>query len=185
MKTTLAAVTALMIAVSPVAAQTNAPAPLTFVEKQTASEVLGTDFVGTPVNSKDGQPIGKIANLVFDQHGRIELVLVGIGGFLGIGEKEVAVPFDAVKPETVNDKNVFVIDATKEQLKAAPSYLTLNKQALKQRLSEWRTKAQQSWADVKSRASKVYGEAKEGVKEGVEQAEKSIEQATQPKPAQQ
>src|SRR5262249_18640021 len=145
----------------------------------------GTDFVGTPVNGKDGQPIGKIANLVFDQHGRIELVLVGIGGVLGIGEKKGALPFDSIKTQTVNDKKVFVIEPTKDQLKAAPSYLTLNKQALKQRLSEWRTTAQQSWADVKSRASKVYGEAKEGVKEGVEQAEKSIEQATQPKPEQQ
>src|SRR5208282_5753484 len=130
MKTTLAAATALLIAVSPVAAQTNAPtAPMSFVDKQNNSEVLGTDFIGTPVMTKDGQQIGKISNLVFDQEGRIELAVIGVGGFLGIGEKEVAVPFDALKSETVSNKNAFVVDATKDQLKTAPAFQTLNAQA--------------------------------------------------------
>ena len=54
MKTTLAAVAALMIAVSPAGAQT-----LTFMDMQNNTEVLGTDFIGTPVNGKDGQLLGK------------------------------------------------------------------------------------------------------------------------------
>src|SRR5208282_114164 len=116
-----------------------------------------------------------------DQQGRIELAIIGTGGFYGLGEKEVAVPFDAVKAETVDEKNVFVVDATKDQLKAAPSYQTLNKQALKQRLADWRTKAQQSWSEVKSRATKVYGEAKEDV----EEAKQKMEEAAHPKPGQQ
>ncbi|MGO8780640.1 MAG: PRC-barrel domain-containing protein [Rhodomicrobium sp.] len=165
MKTTLAAVTALMIAVSPAAAQTAANAPVTFVDKQNNSEVLGTDFIGTPVDDKGGQQIGKIANLVFDQNGRIELAVIGVGGFLGIGAKEVAVPFDAVKSEEANGKHVFVVDATKDQLKAAPSYQTLNKQAFNERMKEWRAKAQQSWSEVKERAEKAYDEAKQKVEE--------------------
>jgi len=160
MKTTLAAVAALMIAVSPAAAQTPA-----FVDMQNNTEVLGTDFIGTPVNDKSGQQIGKIANLVFDQNGRIELAVIGVGGLLGIGEKEVAVPFDALKSEEAGGKHVFVIDATKDQLKAAPAYQTLNKQAFNERMKEWREKAQQSWGDVKSRAEKAYEEAKEKVEE--------------------
>jgi len=164
MKTTLAAVTALMIAVSPAAAQTSA-APMTFVDRQNDSEVLGSDFIGTPVTAKDGQQIGKIANLVFDQNGRIELAVIGVGGFLGIGEKDVAVPFDAVKSEVTGGKHVFVIDATKDQLTAAPTYQTLNRQAFDERMKEWRAKAQQSWTDIKGRASKAYEEAKEKVEE--------------------
>ena len=166
MKTTFAALTALMIAVSPAAAQ----APLTFMETQNNTEVLGTDFFGTPVNGKDGQQVGKIANLVFDQNGRIELVVVGIGGVLGVGEKEVAVPFDAVKPDVAGGKRVFVIDATKDQLKAAPAYKTLNDQAFAERMKNWREKAQASWADAKVRASKAY-----------EQAKEKVEEATKPK----
>ena len=163
MKTTLAAVTALMIAVSPALAQT--AAPVTFVETQNNTEVLGTDFIGTPVNGKDGQQIGKIANLVFDQNGRIELAVIGVGGFLGVGEKDVAVPFEAVKSDVANGKHVFVIDAAKDQLKAAPTYKTLNAQALNERMKEWREKAQASWTDIKGRASKAYDEAKEKVDE--------------------
>jgi sporulation protein YlmC with PRC-barrel domain len=169
MKTTLAAMTALLIAVSPAAAQTPA-APLTFVDKQNNSEVLGTDFIGTPVDAKEGQQIGKIANLVFDQNGRLELAVIGVGGFLGIGEKDVAVPFEALKSEETGGKHVFVIDATKDQLKAAPAYQTLSSQAFNERMKEWREKARRSWADIKSRASKAYEEAKEKVEEKVEEA---------------
>lgn len=162
MRTTLAAVTALMIAVTPAAAQT-AAAPVTFLDKQNNTEVLGTDFIGAPVLGTDGQQIGKIANLVFDQNGRIELAVIGIGGVLGIGEKEVALPFEAVKSEEKDGKQVFAIDVSKDQLKAAPSYQTLNKQAFNARMKEWREKARESWNDIKSRASKAYEEAKEKV----------------------
>jgi sporulation protein YlmC with PRC-barrel domain len=158
MKTTLAAVAALMIAVSPAVAQTP-----TFLDTQNNAEVLGTDFIGTPVNGKDGQLLGKIDNLVFDQNGRIELAVIGIGGYLGIGEKVVAVPFEAIKSDVADGKHVFVIDATKEQLKAAPTYQTLNAQALAVRMKEWREKAHASWADIKSRTSKAYEDTKEKV----------------------
>jgi sporulation protein YlmC with PRC-barrel domain len=161
MKTAFAALTALMIAASPVAAQATTTAPLSFADKQNNSEVLGSDFIGTPVNGKDGQPLGKITNLVFDQEGRIELAVIGVGGFLGIGEKEVAVPFDAVKSGEANNKQVFVLDATKEELKAAPAYKTLSGEAFKQRMADWRAKAQQSWTDIKNRASKAYDDAKQ------------------------
>jgi len=171
MKTTLTAVAALMIAVSPLAAQTPS-----FVAEQNQSEVLGTDFVGTPVVSKDNQQLGKIANLVFDQTGHIELAVIGVGGFLGIGEKEVAVPFDTLKSEVVNNKHVFSIDLTKDQLKAAPAFKTLNDQARQELIAKWRTKAEQSWADLKSKAGKAYEDAKERVNEAREKAEQKTEQ---------
>ena len=181
MKTTLTAVTALMIAIGPLAAQTTAPAsePLTFVQQQQSTEVLGTDFVGTPVVGKDKQQIGKIANLVFDHTGHIELAVIGIGGFLGIGEKNVAVPFDAIKGEVVNNRPVFLIEATKDELKAAPSYKTLNDQAFNERLGVWRTKATQSWNDIKAKAGKTYEEAKEKASEAYEKAKDKVEQKAQ------
>src|SRR5262249_25243013 len=164
MKTTLAAVAALMIAASPLSAQTTSPA-IQFVEKQNNSEVLGTDFIGTPVTTKDGQQIGKIANLVFDQDGRIAFAVIGVGGFLGIGEKEVAVPFESVKSDVVNNKHVFIVDATKEQLTAAPAYKTLNDQAFNERMTEWRAKAAKNWADIKKPGAKAYNDAKAPVEE--------------------
>ena len=170
MRTTLAALTALMIAAGPLAAQTTS-GPLSFADKQDNSEVLDTDFIGTPVNGKDGQALGKVTNLVFDQEGRIEFAVIGIGGFLGIGEKEVAVPLNAVKSGEANNKQVFVLDATKEELKAAPAYKTLSGEAFKQRMADWRAKAQQSWSDIKDRASKAYDDAKQRVEQSTKPAQ--------------
>jgi|GEM_PF-1452850 len=170
MKTTLTAAAALMIAISPLAAQTTEPAataPVTFIEQQTNDEVLGTDFVGTPVLAKDNQQIGKIANLVFDKDGRIAIAVIGVGGVLGIGEKEVAVPFDAIKSESKDNKHVFTVDATKEQLKAAPAYKTLNDQAFNQRVAEWRQKAAESWKQAKEKAGQAYEQAKDKVNEKI------------------
>lgn len=162
MKMTLTAVTALMIAISPVAAETNpsTSSTINFVPQQNQSEVLATDFLGRPVEAKNGQQIGNISNLVFDQDGRIELAVIGAGGFLGVGAKEIAVPFDAIKSETQDNKHVLKIDATKEQLNAAPAFKTLNDQAFKQRVAEWRQKAAESWNQLKQRAAKAYEEAK-------------------------
>jgi sporulation protein YlmC with PRC-barrel domain len=172
MKTALAALAALIIAASPVAAQTNtSSAPPAFADRQNNSEVLGTDFMGTPVNGKDGQQLGKITNLVFGQEGRIEFAVIGVGGFLGIGEKEIAVPFDSIKAGEANNKQVFILDATKEQLQAAPAYKTLSGEARKQRIAEWRAKAQQSWADIKNRASKAYDDAKQRIDQSTKPSE--------------
>ena len=71
--------------------------------------------------------------------------------------------FEAVKSDVANGKHVFVIDATKDQLKAAPTYETLNAQALAVRMKEWREKAQASWTDIKGRTSKAYEDAKKKV----------------------
>ncbi len=172
MKTTLTAIAALMIAMSPLAAETNASdAPITYVGQQNQSEVLGTDFIGSSVTTKDGQPVGKISNLVFDQDGRIELAVIGVGGFLGLGEKEVAVPFEAIKSDTVNNKHVFVIDATKDDLKAAPAFKSLDEQAFKERVAVWRAKAAESWAQIKSRTAKAYEDAKNRVNEARQPAD--------------
>ena len=60
---------------------------------------------------------------------------------------------------------------TKDELKAAPVYKTLSGEAFKQRMSDWRAKAQQSWTDIKDRASKAYGEAKERVEQPTKPAQ--------------
>ena len=144
---------ALMIAVSPLKAETDVPAgpPIQFVAQQNKAEVLGTDFIGTPVMTKSGQKIGNISNLVFGPDGRIELAVIGVGGFLGgVGAKDVAVPFDSVKSEIVNSKHVFVVDATKDEFKAAPAFKTLDDEAFNQRMKEWRAEARKHWAEIKS-----------------------------------
>ena len=64
--------------------------------------------------------IGEIMDVLVDREGKISTLIVGVGGFLGMGEKDVAVPFKAVQL-TSKDNNKFylVMNATKDALKAA------------------------------------------------------------------
>jgi hypothetical protein len=48
--------------------------------------------------------------------------MVGVGGFLGVGEKDVAVRFDALKQTTKNNKVFLVLNTTKDALKRAPGF---------------------------------------------------------------
>lgn len=68
-----------------------------------------------PSNSK----IGKIDDVLVSDSGQVNALIVGVGGFLGAGEKDVAVPFSAVKWTTKDKKNYLTMNATKDELKSA------------------------------------------------------------------
>jgi sporulation protein YlmC with PRC-barrel domain len=67
--------------------------------------------------------IGEIMDVLVDREGKIIALIVGAGGFLGMGEKDVAVPFDAVQVTSKdNNKWYLVMNSTKDALKAAKGF---------------------------------------------------------------
>jgi sporulation protein YlmC with PRC-barrel domain len=67
--------------------------------------------------------IGEIMDVLVDKQGKVTALIVGVGGFLGIGEKDVAVPFNAVQFKTKdNNKWYAVMNSTKDALKNAPGF---------------------------------------------------------------
>jgi len=60
-------------------------------------QMLGSDLRGTRVYGANNENIGTISDLLLDREGRLAAVIVGVGGFLGIGQKDVAVPFQALE----------------------------------------------------------------------------------------
>jgi sporulation protein YlmC with PRC-barrel domain len=66
--------------------------------------------------------IGDIDDVLVDKSGKVTGLVVGVGGFLGAGEKDVIVPFTAVKMAKKNDKWWPTLDATKDDLKSAPGF---------------------------------------------------------------
>jgi hypothetical protein len=73
-----------------------------------------------------GEKIGVVKDLVVGPDARIAAAVIGVGGFLGIGEKDVAVTFASLRV-TQNDNDWrLVMDATKDALKEAPIYPTTN-----------------------------------------------------------
>jgi sporulation protein YlmC with PRC-barrel domain len=73
-------------------------------------------------NSADSN-IGEISDVLVGKDGKIDGFIVSVGGFLGIGEKNVAVPFNAVKlSQRTNGGWWLTMDSTKDQLEKAPGY---------------------------------------------------------------
>jgi sporulation protein YlmC with PRC-barrel domain len=81
-----------------------------------------TNYYKQDVYDQGQHSIGKIDDVLVDKSGKITAFLVGVGGFLGIGEKDVALPFTAVKSEKKNDKWYLTVDETKDSLKSAAGY---------------------------------------------------------------
>ena len=72
--------------------------------------------------------IGDIDDVLIDKSGKITGLVVGVGGFLGVGEKDVIVPFSAVKTTKKNDKWYLTMNTTKDDMKNAPG-LTYDRNA--------------------------------------------------------
>jgi hypothetical protein len=61
--------------------------------------------------------------VLIDKSGKITALMVGVGGFLGVGEKDVALPLSAVHSEKKdNNKWYLTVDQTKDSLKSAAGY---------------------------------------------------------------
>ena len=158
-------------------AQTNMPASssssasssatITYMTQMKAGQWRASKVKGVNVYNNANEKIGDINEILFDNAGKIEAVVIGVGGFLGMGEHDVAVPFNQLKPvmdavqasststarpatntanntvvtaprstsndvtgtvsttSTISDRGYpdhFLLDATKDQLKAAPQF---------------------------------------------------------------
>jgi sporulation protein YlmC with PRC-barrel domain len=86
-----------------------------------------TRFYKQSVYDPAKDKIGTVDDVIVDDRGQVSALIIGVGGFLGVGEKDVAVAFDAVHPEMKNGDWYLTLDTTKDALKSAPG-LTFDKQ---------------------------------------------------------
>lgn len=88
---------------------------------------LASRLMGMPVYSTagdDAEEIGTVNDLVISTEGDINAVVIGVGGFLGIGEKNVAVSFDELTYQIAADNTErWVLPTTAEALTAAPDFV--------------------------------------------------------------
>jgi sporulation protein YlmC with PRC-barrel domain len=67
--------------------------------------------------------IGEIDDVLVDKDGKATALMIGVGGFLGMGEKHVAVPWNAVRTTSKNNNKFYlVMNSTKDALKNAPGF---------------------------------------------------------------
>ena len=96
----------------------------TFFKGQTASQYLAKErLLGAKVVNKSGETVGTIDDLIVTQGGQIEGVVMGVGGVLGVGAKQIGVRLSALKISTADGKFTITLpDATKEMLGAVGAY---------------------------------------------------------------
>jgi putative membrane protein len=129
-----------------------------YITRQAPSDWTAEALIGRTVENANGDNLGEINNVIINEKGDVVAVVIGVGGFLGIGEKNVGVPFDeldfktaeALKDRTDNttreDKAEqkkdsmaarfdtehqdirIVLNTTKEDLEAAPAFAWLDEQ---------------------------------------------------------
>jgi len=135
-----------------VTATTTSVTATTWMTQEAAGQWRTSKMIGLNVYNNDNEKIGAISELIVDRSGKLEAVVVGVGGFLGLGEHDVAIPYGQVSwayqpvslsrtstsaaPITTGAGNVAnrsaegprsypdhaVLSMTKEQLKAAPEF---------------------------------------------------------------
>ncbi|MET0940361.1 MAG: PRC-barrel domain-containing protein [Mesorhizobium sp.] len=110
----------------PAPAEPVAPAP-----EQTAPAVvpaeghLATNLIGETVYNGTGdeaENIGDVNDLVIGKEGDVESIIIGVGGFLGIGEKNVAMEFDTIEWAEKDGDRWIVVAGTKDELNALPAF---------------------------------------------------------------
>jgi sporulation protein YlmC with PRC-barrel domain len=83
---------------------------------------LASDVYKADVYDNAEEKIGVVTDLIMDNSGNVTTAVVSVGGVVGIGKKDVAVPFKDLKVASRDGKDWLVLDKSKEDLKAAPAY---------------------------------------------------------------
>ena len=80
-----------------------------------------TSITGTNVTNQKGENLGEIKDLMIDtETGTVNYAVLSFGGFLGLGDKYFAIPFEAFEVNTTTER--FVLNVTKDRLENAPGF---------------------------------------------------------------
>jgi len=117
-----------------------------FINSQTGDQWLSSSFIGMDVVGPDDGKIGDIVDILFDKNGNVVGYVVGVGGFLGIGQKNVALAPSSFQPvpgsgssttgsasSASSDAGKLKLNMTKDQLQQAAAFETQRDQESKAR----------------------------------------------------
>lgn len=100
-----------------------APATVTLLKTLPENSHTISEFYQEPVYDPDDNQVGDTNDLLIDESGKVTTVIIGVGGFLGVGEKNIAIPFDALELSQNKDGGTqLTLNASRGALEQAPSY---------------------------------------------------------------
>lgn len=81
-----------------------------------------SDLIGAEVSTAKKEDIGSVKDLIIDESGQVVAIVVSVGGFLGMGEKDVAIGWGNVTRSGSADDQKLRVDVTRENLRSAPEF---------------------------------------------------------------
>lgn len=86
------------------------------------AEVKGNKLIGADVKGASNEKIGDVTEVLVSTDGKVNAIIVSVGGFLGMGDRRVALPWEQLRFSSEGSDLVVMASATKEQLKEMPEY---------------------------------------------------------------
>ena len=129
------------------------PPDMKFIQVQEAEQFLANDeVIGKDVVNANDEAVSTIADLVMDPEQKLVGVVLAVGGFLGIGEKWVAVPVEQIDFPTDEQPARLQIQVTTEQLQNAPDFVTKETAQAQQEADQAQQQMQQGTAPAPTTA---------------------------------
>jgi hypothetical protein len=79
-------------------------------------------ILGRQVRSSAGEDMGRIIDVIIDKSARVRAAVIDFGGFLGVGNRQIAVAWSAIRLPSQDKPGALVVDFTRDQLRVAPAY---------------------------------------------------------------
>ncbi|CAL8981248.1 hypothetical protein RHODGE_RHODGE_00013 [Rhodoplanes serenus] len=105
------------------------------ITQQSPNQWLASKFMGTDVIGADDAKIGDVSDVLFDKSGKVDALIVGVGGFLGIGQKDVALPISSFQVVAANSgknnssSDQLRLSMTKDQLQQMAEFKAMGSSA--------------------------------------------------------
>lgn len=141
---------------------------LTVAAKEPAY-LRATDFLGESVRNGKGEIVGSVDDLILSKSDNVMYAVLSVGGFLGVGDKLVAVPFEKISVGVLKVEGLLMYDVSKEELKKRPEFsydFQTDEEARSQfvdaarwRFEKWESKIERRSEELKKDTSKMSKEA--------------------------
>lgn len=99
-----------------------------YLDSAPTGGIQASDLISAEIKTNDDEDVGSVTDLIIDKDGQVVAVVVGVGGFLGMAEKDVAIAWDDVTMSRGSEESEGLelrVTMTRDDLQAAPSYENL------------------------------------------------------------
>jgi hypothetical protein len=96
---------------------------------QSVAPEMAEAILGQQIRDQDGKEVGRLIDVLVDANGMPQAAVIDYGGFMGVGNRKVAVHWSMLRFDPADPKHKITLEMTPDQIKAAPEFLNPNKAA--------------------------------------------------------